>query len=137
MNLKHDNVFYRIFSSIRYDWSYGIDERADWLLEILSHTTVFDKEEMKKTLIAMKESFLEDLKRDYDDRWFDGRSWAKGHISYLDAWEWISLLYIDLHYPDKKNPAWSFPVLDEDDDNCHDDVEILYKAWKKQQDVKI
>jgi hypothetical protein len=131
MNLKHDNVFYRLFSSIRYDWSYCVDERVDWMLEVLPYTSVSNKTEMKEELIAMKKVFLREEEREPSH--FDGREWVmQTNLDYRFPAKWIKIDDIDLDSLSNSEKVGPY-LNDEDDDcNCHECVEVFYEAWKKE-----
>ena len=122
MNLKHDNVFYHMYSSIRYDWTNGVKERGEWLLEILPFTSVIDKNGMKDLL----ETMISSCQR--SEYFFDGRDWVRDcSFNYLKVDKWISNLNdIDLIYDEGEY----YPYLNEND-NMYEDVEVLYEEWKK------
>lgn len=111
-----NNVFCKIFVSIRLDWGYGVDERGTWLLEILPFTSVVDKVGVKEHLETMIEAWTVAP----DD--FDGRSWTRdGPYSYNYLEKWITN-WKRIYLFDTANEIF--------DDMNHEDAEVLYSLWK-------
>jgi hypothetical protein len=112
-----NNVFLKIFQSIREDWSYGVGERGEWLLDILPRTSVRNKEGLKGHLKDMIVAW-----NMQDDDEFDGRRWIRDcNYSYMYPSNWIK--------------DWK-PICLFDGDNeffspmDYEDAEVLYEIWK-------
>lgn len=118
-SLLSNNVFYDVYTSIRHDWTESIDERVEWLLDILPHTTVKYKENMTRHLEALLQAWEE------DPEMFDGRSWIRDcDFSYVYPETWIT----DLEYA---------ILLDTDgeefEERLYDDAKEMYNLWKSRQ----
>lgn len=117
--LISNNAFYNIYTTIRHDWTESIDERVEWLLDILPHTTVKYKENMTRHLEELLQAWEE------DPEMFDGRSWIRDcDFSYVYSETWIT----DLDY---------VILLDingeEFEENLYDEAEEIYNLWKSRQ----
>lgn len=112
-----NNVFYRIFESIREDWTCGVGERGRWLLEILPRTSVREKEKMREHLEEMMEAWWQVAPDE-----FDGRNWTRdGPFCCLEPEVWVT--------------DWKYIHLFDTNDDIfeemlYDDAAELYAVWK-------
>jgi hypothetical protein len=111
-----NNVFYNIFRSIRIDWLRGVNERGQWLLEVLPHTSIEDREEM--------EGFLGRILQAWEQRQcrFKGARWVRdGPYCYMTPEAWmINWECVDLLDPDGR----TFNRLD------YEEIETMYNLWR-------
>lgn len=128
IELNPDTIFYHIWCSIRGDWSQGIKERGEMLLEILPKTTLKHKEEMKDLI----EEMMTHWKHRYEDDvpYFDGRHYARGQRfcfyemkNYFKEPENLDVRHTESKYlKDRIDPK--IPMK-------HIDAVILYQLWKR------
>lgn len=128
-----DVILYLLFESIRGDWSQGIPERAEAIIDILPFTNFEEKEEMETRMNVMSIQW-------YTNRAdFDGRDFARnGKYTYY-------LLYKLYTNTDElyKSKLLKRSLSDGEGETlhadwrifggCHDDVMQLYEEWKNAQ----
>ena len=112
-----NNVFYNIFRSIRIDWSRGVNERGQWLLRVLPHTSIEDREEMEGFLGRILQAWEQG-----EHIRFNGSKWIRdGPYCYMTPEAWMTNWeYVDLLDPDGR----PFNRLD------YEETETMYSLWK-------
>lgn len=112
-----NNVFHKIFRSLRVDWLRGVNERGQWLLEILPRTSIEDTEEM--------EGFLGRILQAWEERQrvgFKGSRWVRdGPYCYMTPEAWMTNWEcVDLLDPN----GGTFDCLG------YEEVERMYNLWR-------